>query len=90
MDFHGDELIEHLTASPESVCENMAHPYAYDVDHHDGVWWAQCLRERDFFENLTDHDLAVLLAGLVRLPVTAWSKGLQQQLQAAVKDAIEE
>jgi hypothetical protein len=88
--WHGDETLDRLTSHPESVAANMQHPYAYDVDGHDGTWWAQCLRERDFFENLNDHDRAVMLAGVMRLPVTSWSTGLQKQIKAAIKDAIEE
>lgn len=84
------ETIERLYATVDGVYEVLQAPYNFDVDGHDGEWWAQCLRDRDFFENLSDQDRAVMLAGVARLPVTSWSQGLQKQLKAAIKDAIEE
>ena len=74
----------------DSVYEVLQHPYAWDADNHDGQWWATELRHRDFFNNLDDHDRAVLLAGLTRLPELFWCKGLQQKLRAEIKDILEE
>lgn len=82
--------IDEITSSPESVYEVLQHPYAWDADYHDGEWWAETLRESDFFKNLDDHDLAVLLAGATRLPETYWAKGLQSKIKSAIKAVINE
>lgn len=78
-----------LTASPQSVLEVMRNPCAWDVDGHDALWWAKRLKERDFFDNLTDGDRMLMLAAVLESNNT-WMLRLQVDIKGAVVDELSE
>lgn len=87
--YHGDEMLEHLTASPKSVIEIMKSPTAWDVDGHDALWWAKRLAEKDFFDNLTNGDRAVMISAILKSTDT-WTNRLKQEILMSVTEELSE
>jgi len=78
-----------LTASAHSVLEVMQNPCAHDVDGHDCIWWTERLDERQFFDNLSRYDKAVIFMAVLSSTNT-WANRLKVEILNAVQDELAE
>lgn len=65
-------------------------PVKNNLARVDSLWWAEELKERDFFKNLSDVDLAVMLSSVVASSSSVDSVvTLQTKIKCEVTDFLE-